>query len=402
MAALLRDRFAILAAMNETRSTSTSAPQQLVLIGGGHSHALVLKHWRETPLPGVKLTLVSPQPLTPYSGMLPGLVAGHYSVAQAHIDLPTLCRSAGAEFIEAAATGLDLEAREVHFADLPPLRFDLLSINSGIGPDLSVPGAAEFATPVKPIGRLYGRWQGIRAQLAEAQERQVIGVVGGGAAGVELVQALQQAVLADPAITVAVDFVLVQKNTGLPEGYPARLQRKLARLFEQKQIQVRDGFAVAQVTADGLLSENGERLPLGHIFWCTQARPADWLADTGLALDPQGFIALNDYLQSTSHSCVFAAGDIAQQEHHPRPHAGVFAVRQGPVLFDNLCRALSQQPLQAYVPQHKFLSLLSCGDRRGRPYALGCRLGGGDWVLGGKWVWHWKDRIDQAFMALFD
>ena len=145
----------------------TSAPvyKDLILIGGGHSHALVLKMWAMKPLPGVRLTLISPQILTPYSGMLPGLIAGHYGLEETHIDLSRLCRYANTRFIQAAVTNIDLSNKEILFTDRAPLGFDLLSINSGISPDLAIPGAAEFATPVKPIAAFYPRWQEVKDYL---------------------------------------------------------------------------------------------------------------------------------------------------------------------------------------------------------------------------------------------
>ena len=195
--------------------TSTPIYKDLVFIGGGHSHALVLKMWAMKPLPDVRLTLISPQVLTPYSGMLPGLIAGHYDLEETHIDLSRLCRYANARFIQAAVTGIDLANKEIHFADRAPLGFDLLSINSGISPDLAIPGAAEFATPVKPIATFYPRWQGIKDYLhsdkaqSEKQAAYRIAIVGGGAAGVELILAMHFALSRDPSINRPLQFCLV-------------------------------------------------------------------------------------------------------------------------------------------------------------------------------------------------
>ena len=385
-----------------------NAYKKLVLVGGGHAHALVIKHWREKPLANAELTLVSPQAMTPYSGMLPGLVAGHYRFEDTHIDLVSLCRSAGVNYIQSAASGLDLQQKTILFADRTPLAFDLLSINTGITPDLSVPGAAEHAIAVKPIATFYPRWQALKETLQNTQGDYHLGVVGGGAAGVELVLALQWALTQTIDNPKRIHFHLIQKNSGLPEGYPSRLQQLMAKLFKQRNIQIRDSFNVTAIEAPDsgstqasikrLVAEDGRHLTLDHIFWCTQAKAATWFANTGLATDAKGFIETNEHLQSTSHPSVFAAGDVAQQRGHSRARAGVFAVRQGPVLFENLQRLLRGDPLQAYQPQTRFLSLLACGNR----YALGCRLGSSLPSVAGQWVWHWKDRIDRRFMAQFD
>lgn len=383
----------------------TFAPtyKDLILIGGGHSHALVLKMWAMKPLPGVRLTLISPQVLTPYSGMLPGLIAGHYALEETHIDLSCLCRYANARFIQSSVTGIDLSHKEITFTDRSPLGFDLLSINSGISPDLRIPGAADFAIPVKPIAEFYPRWLSIKndlcrqGSLANHKEPYRIAIVGGGAAGVELILAMHFALSSDTTINRALQFCLVQQGEGLPENYPTRLQRKVGELFSRLDIDVIANTRVEAVSANTLKGENNKTLHFDCLFWCTNASAAAWLKETDLSLDKQGFISVNQYLQSTSHDFVFAAGDIAQQENFPRPRAGVFAVRQGPVLFDNLRKALIKQSLTGFRPQKTFLSLLACGEQ----YALACKPGGLMPSFSGYWVWRLKDRIDRRFMTMF-
>ena len=377
--------------------------QDLVLIGGGHSHALVLKMWAMKPLPGVRLTLISPQVLTPYSGMLPGLIAGHYALEETHIDLSRLCRYANARFIQATVTGLDFSKKEIAFADRSPMGFDLLSINIGIGPNLRIPGAAEFATPVKPIAGFYPRWQAIKndlrsqESLAKNKKPYRIAIVGGGAAGVELILAMHFALSSDPLINRPLQFCLVQQGEGLPENYPARLQRKVGELCARHNIDVIANTRVEAVSENILKDKNNNNINFACLFWCTNASAAAWLKETGLGLDKQGFIRINQYLQATSHDFVFAAGDIAQQESFPRPRAGVFAVRQGPVLFNNLRKALLKQSLTVFRPQKTFLSLLACGEQT----AFACKLGGLMPSFSGHWVWRLKDRIDRRFMAMF-
>lgn len=385
-----------------------SAPvyKDLILVGGGHSHALVLKMWAMKPVPGVRLTLISPQVLTPYSGMLPGLIAGHYALEDTHIDLMRLCQFAKARYIQAVVSGINLITKEIKFAERTALGFDLLSINTGIGPSLRTPGAQQFATPVKPIADFYPRWQALREALREGAaqdgnqysntEPYRVTIVGGGAAGVELILAMHFSLNNDETIKRPIEFRLVQQGSGLPENYPPRLQRKVAQLFARHQIQVSSNTRVERVDNTTLHGANGEQVPFDTLFWCTNASAAPWLRQTDLELDEQGFIVVNQYLQSSSHDFVFAAGDIAQQQNIDRPRAGVFAVRQGPVLFKNLRFALLKKPLKVFRPQATFLSLLACGER----YALGCRPGSVFPSFGGRWVWRWKNRIDQKFMGM--
>ena len=373
--------------------------KDVVFIGGGHSHALVLRMWGMKPLPGVRLSLISPQVLTPYSGMLPGLIAGHYTLAQTHIDLRRLSGFAGARFIQAEVTGVDLQQRTLQFADRAPLGFDVLSINCGITPDLSQPGAATFALAVKPIAHFYPQWQALVARLKAMPGNtpvQHLAVVGGGAAGVELILAIQFALNQHADINMPLHFHLIQQGYGLPENYPRRLQQTMAALFKARCIHVHEGCNVLEITATSVVTDQGV-MPMHSVFWCTHAKASAWPQASGLAVDSHGFITLNDQLQSLSHACVFAAGDIAHQVNHPRPKAGVYAVRQAPVLYQNLRRYVQQKNLIRYRPQRSFLSLLACGDR----FAL-ARPKTQRPMLSGRWVWRWKDRIDRRFMALFE
>lgn len=384
---------------------TTANYKDLLLIGGGHSHALVLKMWAMKPLPGVRLTLISPQIMTPYSGMLPGLIAGHYTVEQTHIDLARLCQFAGARFIQASVSGIDLSGKEIHFSEREALGYDLLSINAGITPNLDIKGAQEHSTPVKPISALYPRWQALKEKLQEQSDSTTlhnITVVGGGAAGVELILAMQDNLTRNTKITQPLHFQIIQKGQGLPENYPSSTQKRIAKHLTNKNITVIAQQTVVRVDHNQVFTDQNKSIPFDTLFWCTNARAADWPAQAGLSTDKQGFIATNDHLQSISHPEVFAVGDIAQQQNHPRPRAGVFAVRQGPVLFENLQRALLKKPLKQFRPQKDFLSLLAAGER----YGYGCRTGSSQlakWLPGiaGAWVWRWKNRIDQRFMTMF-
>lgn len=368
--------------------------KRLVLIGGGHSHVAVLRAFGEQAAPDTALTLIGNTVHTPYSGMLPGLIAGHYRFHEAHIDLTPLARFAGADFIHDTVTGLNLAARQVLRADGPPVPYDLLSINIGSAPATAgVPGAADHTVPVKPISRFLAHWEALIARLDSEDRPCRIAVVGGGAGGVELLLALQYR-LSQRADADRLDFPLVTEEAELLSRYPARIRDTFHRTFAARGIALHTDHRVREVTPNRLHCENGAALAFDEILWVTAAGAAPWPEASGLAVDARGFIEVGETLQSTSHPEIFAAGDIAAMVGHPCPKAGVFAVKQGPALADNLRRQLQGEPLTPHIPQTDFLSLISTGDR----YAVAAR---GNWSMRGKLMWRLKDWIDRRFIAAY-
>lgn len=366
--------------------------QDIVLVGGGHAHAIVLQMWAMNPLPGARLTLVSPQAYTAYSGMLPGLVAGHYTLDETHIDLVRLCRAAGARFVQACAHRIDLEKRCVSLLGRPDLEFDLLSLDVGATPERNLPGS-ELAIPVKPIGNFHRYWQQLQKQVNTSRAKLKLGVVGGGAGGCELAMAMAHA-MEEQIYSGRVEIHLLHTGRSVPEGYPPMARMLLARELARLGVKVHRNWTVAEITREGVTNTRGEQLQLDRVALCTQAAAPPWLADSGLDLDTDGFVRVDPALRASGSDCVYAAGDVASFEGRALPKAGVYAVRQGPILYHNLRAALLSRAPKPYRPQRHFLSLISCGGRR----ALAARNG---LALVGGYLWQWKDRIDRRFMQRF-
>ncbi len=387
------------AKFNSMQMSNTPVVKNLVLIGGGHSHLSVLMRFAMKPVAGLRLTLITRDLHTPYSGMLPGYIAGHYDYDQTHIDLRKLAQFAGARIYHSEAIGLDLDNRLVLSKDRPPVPYDLLSVNIGSRPGtLHVPGASELTLPVKPIDGFLSRWDELIQRIVGSTGPFHLVVVGGGAGGVEMAlatqyrlqQQLQQA--GEPVERLSV-CLLTDSETILPT-HNSGVRRRFERVLHERGIQVHTGHAVCEVRAGEVVCDGGAVIESDGVLWVTQASAPHWLGDSGLAVDEEGFIQVNDSLQSTSHPGVFAAGDIAAMVNHPRPKSGVFAVRQGPPLAENLRLALHEQQLKPFRPQSKFLGLISTGDK----YAVASRAG---WSVEGAWVWRAKDWIDRRFMRMF-
>ncbi|EBA06621.1 selenide, water dikinase SelD [Sagittula stellata] len=359
--------------------------RDLLLIGGGHSHALVLRMWGMSDLPGARVTVVNPEPTAPYSGMLPGHLAGHYDRRALDIDLVQLGRFAGARVVVGRVIGLDTEARVARLEDGRRIAFDVASIDVGVTSDMpTLPGFAEHAVPAKPLGPFASAW----ARFLEDSGPAKVAVIGGGVAGAEISLAMAHALALQgrPA-----EVHLVERDralSGLPPRSATHLRAALARM----------GVTVHEDTDVQKITENAVRigdqvLEADFVCGAAGARPQEWFGDTGLNLQ-NGFVAVGPTLES-SVTGIFATGDCAHMTASPRPKAGVYAVRQAPVLLHNLRQRLSgKDGLKTYRPQRDYLKLISLGEKA----ALGDRFG---MTFQGKWAWRWKDHIDRSFMNRF-
>ena len=430
----------------------------LVLIGGGHAHVHVLKMLGMSPYKelrhqhNIHVTLVTNTLFTPYSGMLPGYVAGHYSYDEVHLDLERICRFSDIRLIHAPCTEISYDSggggwiqcggggggeggegdnnNNIEDQHHPSrIHYDVTSIDVG-----STPGATDWSIlqhprviPVKPIANFCERYKEIQDRFSvhtttttttdttttttETRDPSVVGgvhrvaVVGGGAGGVELILSIQknlQDILRQNPHKdnlVQLEMILVTRGPILLEQSNPAVQRVISRILGERGIQVhlsspveriadRDGSSFLYVAATP--DRPAQEIPFDHCFWCTNAAGAAWLSEkTPFPCNDQGFVKVEATYQVVDHPGVFAAGDCAHRIENPRPKAGVFAVRAGPPVLENTMAALLGQPLKPHVPQSIFLSIISTGSGS----AVAAR--GPDFCQEGRWVWKWKDRIDR-------
>lgn len=387
--------------------------KDLVLLGGGHSHVSVIKSFGMNPLPGLQVTLISPDVHTPYSGMLPGFVAGHYSEEDIHIDLVALCRFAGVRFIRDRAIGVDTQLQNVQTQTHPDIAYDVLSIDIGITPVVdTVPGAKVNVIPVKPVHEFVNRWAEFLSRISQSEVKQnevkQIGIVGAGAGGVELCLAIYHRIKKDLSGKNAdneLPEMHLLSDGNILQGHNKAVRNTFLRVLKEKHISYHSDFQVVSIESHSIASKiinsktitskKGENITLDEIFWVTHAASQPWLGISGLSVDEQGFVRVKDTLQTLSHANIFAVGDVAKVINHPRPRAGVFAVRQGPPLARNLRRVLLGFEPVPFKPQSRFLSLIAKGEKS----AVASR---GRLKVEGKWVWQWKNWIDQRFMKKFN
>jgi len=408
--------------------------RQLVLLGAGHAHLHVLRMWSQNPIPGVGLTVVNDSSHAVYSGMFPGLLAGLYSPTEVQVDLWQFVPACGARLIIAPVQGLDSQTRRIHLPDRPPLPFDAASV--ALGSQTSPPPLASHSPRLivaKPLGtlpdRLTAALTGLRATAASgradapptnpggtpsggppgssASTPLRVLVVGGGAAGVELTLALQRW-LADrhpaPLLT------LVDSNPQILTGYSAGTRATALRTLAERGIQTVNSRRVESVDSGGELgsvpgpplvlhcsnpaTQARDALVADLVLWVTSATPPSCFRHFDLPRDDAGFLAIHPTLQSLSGQPVFVVGDSAGLVSQPVRKAGVYAVRQGPILWQNLQRHFAGHPLRLYRPQSTFLSLLSLADGRAIADYRGLSFTG-------RAAWWLKDTIDRRFLRQY-
>ncbi|HVN85007.1 MAG TPA: selenide, water dikinase SelD [Candidatus Binatia bacterium] len=363
--------------------------QRLVLVGGGHAHVHVLKDFAMRPVPGLGVTLVSPRAYSTYSGMVPGVIAGQYRMRDAQIDVQALTARAGGTFVADSVVRVDAQQRRVHLCDRPPIFYDWLSLDIGARPSgTNCIAAGAPVAVLKPI-EVAAEQIGEALDLAASSQSLRVVVVGAGAGGCEIAFAIAARIGEGGHVTVcdAADRPVATRN--------GRASRAVLRAFAAQGIEFVGEVTVVYADRFGVRLRDGRTLPATLVVWATGAAGPDLLARSGLPVDERGFVCVGDDLRCAEFPEIFAAGDCAVMASHPElPKAGVYAVRQGPVLSANLRAAATGGRLRRFRPQRQLLALLNTGGGR-------AILSRGSIAVGGRSAWRLKDFIDRRFVGSY-
>jgi len=360
----------------------------VVLLGAGHAHLHLVRNASELArhLPGGGV-LVTPDDFW-YSGLASGVVAGQYPPDDARIDVASLASSGGVRLVRDRAVAVDPEARSVSLGSGETVAYELLSVNVGsVLPDSGIPGLRDRAVPTKPIAELTRLPERLRAAARKGDGSVRVVVVGGGPSGSELALALEARARGE-GVPVAVRIVT---DAPLVGRFPPGGTRSLRGELRRRGVEVIEGVPVAEVGEDRVELADGRRLDADVVLAATGLVPPPVLGRFGLPLGRDGGIEVDVHLRSVADPRVFAVGDCACFVPRPLPRVGVFAVRQAPVLMDNLVATLLGRPLRPFEPQRHYLLILNLGDGRG----LATR---GSLYWRGRFAFWLKDWLDRRFL----
>lgn len=374
-------------------TTQATLTRDLVLVGGGHAHALMLRMWGMTPVQGVQVTLINPGPTAPYSGMLPGHIAGHYARDDLEIDLVKLARFAGARVIFGSADGIDADRKVIHVPGRGEIAYDVASLDVGLHARAAqISGFSEYGIGAKPLDVYADRWDAFLSEVRAGNKSGTVAVIGGGVAGCELALAMAHRLR---GLGKANCVTLIEANTKLASGTPGAdriLRDEMLRLG----VTVVSAVEVDAVTAEVVKLRGYSDVSSEFTVGTAGGFAHDWLAMSDLPKDASGFVHVDERLLVSGYQDLFAVGDCASMIASPRPKAGVFAVRAAPVLYHNISAALTGGEMKEFRPQADYLKLMSLGSRDAMAAKWGRCL-----VAPKAQLWRWKDDIDQSFMSRF-
>ncbi len=386
------------------------AKNQIVLIGIGHTNAHIVRMWKMRPIPNCQLVCISDHPIATYSGMLPGVLSGQYIPAEMEIDLVRLCRSTGCRLVVSEFDAIDRKKKRIRFPDRADLEYDWLSIGIGSQPSfdgVQVRDTASLVT-IKPMQTFLERLSSRIVQAGSLNTAKVrCLIVGGGLGSIEaaLCLANRKSKFNDKVLnhqqlpkalnaTSGLDITLLTASSQPGKGMTASAIRRIERALAKSEVRLITNERVSAIDAGGVVTESGKKLEAEIVVWATAAIAKSEMERTSLELDNRGFAKTRSTLQSVADDSIFVVGDSGSMVESPTDKAGVFAVRQGPVLWKNLNQIVEGKPLESYVPQQDFMKLINVGDGT----AIGQIRGRS---FGGRFAWWLKDRIDRKFMAMY-
>ncbi|MDH4231850.1 MAG: FAD-dependent oxidoreductase [Nitrospirota bacterium] len=363
--------------------------KHLVFVGGGHAHLTALLHLKNYVDRGHRVTLISSSGHHYYSGMGPGMLSGIYRPQEIRFHVEKLAEDRGASFVQEIVEGINPARRTLSLKSGRTVEYDVVSFNTGSEVSAEIQHTTEENIfTVKPIINLLKARQYVLQTMKQRDLRVV--VIGGGPAGVEIAGNVWRLVH-DNKGKAEISFIAGEK---LLKNLPERVGSLVRSSFQERDIRIIEGRHTKKMEKNLVVLDDASEIPFDVAFVATGVKPASFFKESGLPVGEDGGMLVNSYLQSVAHPEIFGGGDCISLEGHALAKVGVYAVRQNPILYQNLLSALEGGELIAFRPQKKYLLIFNLGDGKGV-------LWKNQFVWDGRIAFILKDYIDRKFMKKF-
>ena len=364
--------------------------KHLVLAGGGHAHMMVLAQLERFVDKGHSVTVIGPSEYHYYSGMGPGMLGGTYSPGEIRFATKRVVKKKGGSFKLGEVVGINAVEKTVALDSGENVPYDVLSCNLGSHVNTGiVTGGMDHIYTVKPIERLMAA----REEILSLSTRQsiAIGVVGGGPSAVEIAGNVQQ--LAQNPNSKPVTIRILTRGGIMPQ-HPESIRTKALASLKNRNVEIVEDCQVQEVKTGSVIESTGKSHTFDVLFLATGVKPNSVFKTSGLETGPDGGLLVNRFLQHTKHPEIFGGGDCIYFQDTPLDKVGVFAVRQNPVLLNNLMAALEGDDLKAFEPGGKYLLIFNLGNGTGilKKWSI---------QFSGRLAFKIKDMIDRRFMRTF-
>lgn len=369
--------------------------KHLILVGGGHAHMMILENIKEFVERKTKVTVIGPSDYHYYSGMGPGMLGGTYSPDDIRFATQKVVQAQGGIFVKDRVVRIDPDQKKVFTASNHSFDYDLLSFNAGsyvpmdaagTGFDKKKPGNIY---PVKPIEKLMEASDKLKILFREKKCH--VSIAGGGPSSAEVAGNVWQLAKKTkghmPEITIFAGKKFMAR-------FPDPVRSRMIRLLEKKKIQINETGYVKAIEPDRVILESGETTATDFIFMALGVKPSTIFEDSGLPVGPDKGLLVNSYLQSVNYPEIFGGGDCICFKDQPLDKVGVYAVRQNPVLLNNLLASIDETDLEHFEPGPDYLLIFNAGGGTGVLKKHGL-------VFSGRPAFWLKDYIDRRFMEKF-
>ncbi|MFH2099793.1 MAG: FAD-dependent oxidoreductase, partial [Pseudomonadota bacterium] len=321
----------------------------------------------------------------------PGMLGGTYEPRDLWFNVEKTAKDRGAEVVFGRVTAVEAQNRSLVLASGQRLEYDIASLNLGS----EIPGSEKFSPdsgifPVKPIDNLLAARHALDRALKLKSGSPRVVVVGGGPAGAELCGNILKRILdqgGKPQVILAAGGQLLQ-------GYPDKARRLVLKSLTSRGAEIIQGPLARDIAPGRVGLEDGRSLEADLIFLAWGTRAPRLLAESGLPVSEDGSLLVNRHLQSVGHPELFGGGDCVTLSDRRLDKVGVYAVRENPVLWQNLLAKAEGRPLISFDPGGAYLLIFNLGDGRGI-------LRRKDLVLSGRALFRFKDWLDRRFVRRF-